>query len=601
MSGSTVTVTTVWRVLQDRVAAVVHRSSPWWGVAVAAVALGVIEVVCAYLGVRGPAVTLVRTYSREEPAAPAFYCALALALVLAPRRLRWPTLGAAIVVDLGFALERLLVHGRVTSFGNGALVALTVLTAYSVVRVRAPLRYDAVRGLACAWSFVAATTVGNVWLQVTAQAEPEVLDEYAALADRALGSPSWAVGQVFDVLGPVGRAPFLAVYAMLPVAAVLVALVQLRGGWARHNVVLAFVVVGAIGPLVYLLFPVVGPAFAFGPEGGSFAVSTGWPGQPLIPANPRPVSFDAVTPRNAVPSLHTAWAVVLFLHTRAMARWLRIMGAAWLVVTLLATLGFGYHYGVDLVVGAVFALTVEAAVRSHRTGWRREGAVLVGAGATVFLAVLLAVRYGAATIADHPWSSVVLALSTLGALGWEFRRVFAAQLSSGRNRRGWRHKPARRGAVLPGDGNVARTPDAFGSYGIDSSTRPAGRPVSSNRWAAATRSNGSTSPTGTLSAPCAAAAVRSRAAACLTSAGKSSLPSSRTTTLAKSIGQNGRVGRLSRVANAAITAPFAAIRASRSTSAENETPTTRSTPSGASSPIVVAGSSSSATTWSARV
>jgi len=40
--------------------------------------------------------------------------------------------------------------------------------------------------------------------------------------------------------------------------------------------------------------------------------------------------------------------------------------------------------------------------------------------------------------------------------------------------------------------------------------------------------------------------------------------------LAKSIGQNGRVGRLSRVANAAITAPFAAIRASRSTSAENE-------------------------------
>jgi len=161
VSGSTVTVTTVWRVLQDRVAAVVHRSSPWWGVAVAAVALGVIEVVCAYLGVRGPAVTLVRTYSREEPAAPAFYCALALALVLAPWRLRWPTLGAAIVVDLGFALERLLVHGRVTSFGNGALVALTVLTAYSVVRVRAPLRYDAVRGLACAWSFVAATTVGK--------------------------------------------------------------------------------------------------------------------------------------------------------------------------------------------------------------------------------------------------------------------------------------------------------------------------------------------------------------------------------------------------------------------------------------------------------
>ena len=420
----------MWRALQDRVAVVAQGSLRWCGVVVAVVALGVVEAVCAHLGVRGPVVTLVRTYSREEPAAPAVYCALAVALVLAPRGLRWPTLGVAIVVDLGFALQRLLVHGRLTSFGNGALVALTVLTVYSVVWVRAPLRYDAVRGLACAWAFVAATTVGNAWLQVTAHAEPQVLDEYTALADRALGSPSRAVGQVFDVLGPVGRGPFVAVYALLPVAAVGVAVVQLRGGWARHNVVLSFVVVGAFGPLVYLLFPVVGPAFAFGPQGGGFAVSTSWPTQLLVPGTPRLVPFDAVTPRNCVPSLHTAWAVVLFLHTRSMGRRLRMGGAVWLVLTLLATLGFGYHYGVDLVVGAVFALTIETAVRSQRTGWRREGAVLVGASATVVVAVLCAIRFGAVTIADHPWSSGVLALSTVGAVGWEFRRVFAAQLRS---------------------------------------------------------------------------------------------------------------------------------------------------------------------------
>jgi hypothetical protein len=425
----------VWRVLQDRVAPVVRRPSRWWGAAVALVALVVIEVVCARMGVRGPVLALARSYSREEPAAPAFYCALALALVLAPRRLRGPTVGVAVVVDLCFALERLLVHGRVTSFGNGALVALTLLTACSVVRLRGPVRYDAVRGLACAWAFVAATTVGNVWLEVTAQARPEVLDEYVALADRALGSPSWAMGQVFEVLGPVGRAPFLAVYAMLPVAAVVVAVAQLRDGWVRHNVVLTFVVVGAVGPLVYLLFPVVGPAFAFGPGGGPFAVSTAWPGRSPVLPSPVPVSFDAITPRNCVPSLHTVWAVVLFLHTRAAARWLRIGGAVWLVATLLATLGFGYHYGVDLLVGAVFALTVEAAVRSQRTGWRHEGAVLVGAGTAVFTAVLLAVRHGAPTIADHPWSSGVLALGAVGALGWEFRRVFGAQLGAGPGRR----------------------------------------------------------------------------------------------------------------------------------------------------------------------
>lgn len=407
----------------DRVTAEVHRSRTWWAVVVVAVGLAAIEVVCAAAAVRGPTWSLVRTYSREEPSAPAFYCALALALVLAPRRVLRPTVGLAVVVDLGFALERLLVHGRVTSFGNGALVALTVLTAWSVLRVRAPERHDALRGLVCAWSFVAATTVGNVWLQVTARAEPRVLDEYVALTDRALGSPSWAVGQVFDALGPVGRAPFLAVYALLPVAAVVVAVVQLRDGWVRHHVVLTFVAVGVVGPLVYLVFPVVGPTYAFGPGGGSFAAGPGWPGRWLVPASPQPVSFDAVTPRNCVPSLHTAWAVVLFLHTRGTARWLRVSGAAWLVVTLLATLGLGYHYGVDLVVGAIFALTVEAAVRSCRTGWRREGAALVGAGATAFVALLLAVRYGAVTIAWEPWPAAVLALGTVAALVWGYRHV----------------------------------------------------------------------------------------------------------------------------------------------------------------------------------
>ena len=416
--------------LQERVAVQVRRSSSLWPLGAAALALVVIEIWCAHLRVRGPVQSLLHSYSREEPAAPAFYCALALALVLVPVRLRWPTLGAAVVVDLGFAVERLIAHGAVRSFGNGALVALTVLTGYVLLRVRGSARSDALKGLACAWAFVAATTVGDVWLRITARSRPQVLDEYVAHADRALGYPSWVVGRAFAVLGTPGQLPFLAVYSMLPVAAVVVAVVQLRRGWVSHNVVVTFVVVGMLGPLIYLLFPVVGPAFAFGTDGRSFAISTQWPSQ--VPALPhlRPVDFDAVTPRNCVPSLHTAWAVVLFLHTRRMGRWLGGLGAAWLVVTLAATLGFGYHYGFDLVVGAVFGLTVEAGVRARVLGWQRDHLVFVAAGAALFVVLLALVRFGANTLAVHPLVTAVAVLGALGVLGsgywWVFRDDRAA-------------------------------------------------------------------------------------------------------------------------------------------------------------------------------
>ena len=63
----------------------------------------------------------------------------------------------------------------------------------------------------------------------------------------------------------------------------------------------------------------------------------------------------------------------LFVHSRKGPGLLRFAGTFWLVATLSATLGFGYHYGADLVAGVVFALTVEVAMRTYDRGWRRPG------------------------------------------------------------------------------------------------------------------------------------------------------------------------------------------------------------------------------------
>ncbi len=132
-------------------------------------------------------------------------------------------------------------------------------------------------------------------------------------------------------------------------------------------------------------------------------MATIWPDAlpPLAP--PHPVTYDGVTPRNCMPSLHTAWAVTIFIHTRRSPRLLRYAGTFWLVATLTATLGFGYHYGIDLLAGVVFAVTIEAALRSFDRGWDRSGTVLVAHGAAVFAAILASSRYLSLEMARDPW------------------------------------------------------------------------------------------------------------------------------------------------------------------------------------------------------
>jgi hypothetical protein len=113
------------------------------------------------------------------------------------------------------------------------------------------------------------------------------------------------------------------------------------------------------------------------------------------------MSYDDITPRNCMPSLHTAWATAIFIHTRKGPRTLRFAGTFWLVATLAATLGFGYHYGVDLIAGVVFALTIEAALRALDRGWDRPGIQLVVYGTTVFAALLVSYRYLPMEMARH--------------------------------------------------------------------------------------------------------------------------------------------------------------------------------------------------------
>jgi hypothetical protein len=330
-------------------------------------------------------------------------------------------------------------------FGNGALWVILGCAATAVTRRTGQDRVLLLKGVGLGLLLVAGRKAGDTWLLITSRTRRAVLDPYVATADHALGNPSWLVGRIVTATGPIGFNVLDIVYGQLAVAAVIVALYQLRNvaverRLPRHHLVRTFLMIGVLGPAIYMIFPVVGPVFAYGtgaehwasvslwPDtlpSGHWAVPNLWPETPPPINSPHPVSFDEITPRNCMPSLHTAWAVTIFIHSRNGPRILRCAGTFWLIATLTATLGFGYHYGVDLIAGVVFAVTIEAFLRSFDRGWDRSGIQLVVYGATVFAALLVSYRFLPLEMARHPWVSGPLLLLAMASVVYGYVRTAA--------------------------------------------------------------------------------------------------------------------------------------------------------------------------------
>lgn len=397
-----------------------RRFQPWlvWACLAGAVAVLIAgQIMAAHIHALGPLTSLSWDYVGRPKSATTPWAGFLLALVGVSNRIRINALAAAVGIDLVFIVIR-AVEGRPFTVGNGPTIVLTALAVIAATRWTGVRRRTALRAIALGALLILATKVGEIWLDITAWATPMVLDPYVQLADRALGSPSWVVGHALDVAGPVPLAVVRWVYFELPAAAMVVAAWQLRnvtlGEWPRHYLVRTFLALGLIGPLWYIVFPVVGPILAFGSWGHGFELANVWPNTvPPVPDSVGSMPFDGITPRNCMPSLHTAWALSLFIHSRRGPLWLRWGGAFWLVCTLIATLGLGAHYGIDLVAGAALCLTVESALRDPARGWDAARIRLVAFGIAVFAAVLLSIRFLAIPMATYP---IPFGIAILGAL-----------------------------------------------------------------------------------------------------------------------------------------------------------------------------------------
>ncbi|MFJ3136994.1 phosphatase PAP2 family protein [Streptomyces sp. NPDC086843] len=402
--------------------------------AAGAVTLGflvALEIVARGYGFSGPITEQSREVIFKPESGPLLYGGLALTMVVLTWRQRLIALGVAAGVDVVFFLVR-WAAGADLNFGNGALWVVLGCAVLGLTRRTGRERVLLLKGTGLGLLLVAGHKTGDTWLLITSETRPTVLDAYVAAADHALGDPSWMMGRLLEATAPVSTGVLHVVYGQLPLAAALVGLYQLRRvavdrRFPAHHLVRTFLVIGLLGPAIYMIFPVVGPIFAYGADGGAYAVANLWPDTLPPVTGPQPIPFDDITPRNCMPSLHTAWAVTLFVHTRQGSRAMRYAGTFWLVGTLSATLGFGYHYGADLLAGVVFALTIETAVRCSAHGWNRSAVRLVLLGSAVFAALLSAYRWMPVELAARPWLYGPLLVLATAAVIYAYVRTARGQ------------------------------------------------------------------------------------------------------------------------------------------------------------------------------
>ncbi len=262
-------------------------------------------------------------------------------------------------------------------------------------------------------------------LSLTSGLSPQTDDAWLYAFDGSLGfEPSFFVGRImYDSIALTGSA--LLTYLSLPFAMGVVCAWNTPAGTRRisWHMLTVVLLAGVGGWLLYNIVPGTGPIYAFGQDFPWKNI----PYEDLSTFVLQKMSLPTTIPRNAMPSLHVAWVVLLWWNSKRFPIALRAAVFLFLFMTVIATLGSGQHYLVDLVVSLPFALTVQSAAsyafpgQSHANKSRRLTAVIVGLGLTMTWLVL--VRFGVSFALKSPVIPWTLVLVTLSLTLWLENRM----------------------------------------------------------------------------------------------------------------------------------------------------------------------------------
>ena len=258
--------------------------------------------------------------------------------------------------------------------------------------------------------FVGSEWMASTLLDITEALHPKTFDVFLYSFDSSLRVQiSFLVGQMFWS-NPWLRLVSLVFYIALPLPLALVYAAHLRHSKSNAlAVMIAFLVTGPLGVMFYNMLPACGPVHLFGAAFPWHPLST----TDAMRLNVIPILIKGA--RNAIPSLHMAWVLLIWWNSRALPRWVRYIALAFVWFTVLATLGTGEHYFIDLVVAFPFSLMVQALCSyslPFRSGERRK-AFLFGTFATLIWLALLSFTTRLFWISPLiPWAMIVATISS---------------------------------------------------------------------------------------------------------------------------------------------------------------------------------------------
>jgi hypothetical protein len=322
-------------------------------------------------------------------------CWLILALAMG-RPFTWPWVAlAAFGCLLGFASLLMLSVGALVTPGDGGRNKLRTLGRGSV--------------------FICMAGFSVPFLTMMKAVRPERFDALLYRFDFSFGfEPGFWMGRIFAAVPAFHDFEyFVYVSLALPVGLVYIGHLRHSRQWPV-GFLKAVLSNSIIGYLLFWVFPAAGPGFAF----ASYPFHL----PPLSELKLLPQVVTALP--NAMPSVHVSTALLVWFNSRPWP-WARALALAFLVLTIISTLGLGEHYLVDLVVAFPYALAIQSLSISHH---KRNRGLWLGAALTVSWFLLLRLGqsiFPSAAIA-YPAAAVTLTYAV-----WEERKLAAVVFGRG--------------------------------------------------------------------------------------------------------------------------------------------------------------------------
>jgi hypothetical protein len=188
---------------------------------------------------------------------------------------------------------------------------------------------------------VALGETGLIFVAWLSRLRPKKFDLYIYQIDRHLfGEPGFTLGRFLSPHPWMVHVLDAAYSLISATTAIVTAIYIYRRPQETNRVVITFFLCFVLAPIFYFAVPVCGPAYAF----------------PNFPIDPGPIvthSIPLTALPNGMPSVHTATALLAFWFLRRF-RHLRGVAFLYLVLIILATMGSGEHYLLDLIMAVPY-------------------------------------------------------------------------------------------------------------------------------------------------------------------------------------------------------------------------------------------------------